>query len=848
MRSLTLKRMQVALSGLLLTVGLLLGLLPRGGPATPSLTLSSLQERTGDPLTVAWQPTTGIPSFLAASQPTGRLAYRPTAAEAGKPVAIARGFLDENRALFRLKSVDEELRLLRLEPDHQLGYAHVRLAQVHHGLPVFARQLVVHLDPQHRIVAVNGGFAPALNLDLTPTIAAEQAEQLALEDLLDGQFDPYERARVTATILKNRSHQTIYVDDGGKATLTWAVTIMTNAPLGQWRYFVNARRLVVVHRIDSLEHGKYRRTFSAQNTTDIPGRLLIEEGERSRDAVAQAAHDAAGKVYDYYATIHKRDGIDGRGSPMVSTVHFGSDPADAENAAWVGEMQQMIYGDGGRLFRPLPYGLDVVGHEFTHGVIESTAGLVYQGQSGALNESYADIFGALIDAGNWTLGEQVVKSPPYPAPYLRSLEDPNLRGNYDPRNPLRGVGQPSHMREFANLPLSRRADNGGVHINSGIPNRAAFLVAQALGPQKMEQIYYRALTQYLTPDARFLDAGRATVRAAADLYGATEAEAVRAAFAEVGLDVGGGDTAPTPPSSTPQRGPAVPPPAQTLPAGCVNLVNNGGFESEIGWTQVSTNRSAIIDAELPYTGARSAWLGGTDKEPLQYIYQDVTIPANATSVQLEFYRNVHQEMKGLFGLFASDARFNVLVATPQGEVLGAVERLTSSQHGDDTWRQSRFDLSQLAGKSFRLVFASENPPNNVSGMFVDDVALVACSTGSGPAAPSTTSQELVFIQGTIVSGDTNRGVSGAQVFILKPGITASQAAADDAVTASEVLTLGTTDDNGFYQTQQPIARGQGYSVIIIARGYRPVLADGGMQLPADASNPTTVNATLRRSR
>ena len=148
----------------------------------------------------------------------------------------------------------------------------------------------------------------------------------------------------------------------------------------------------------------------------------------------------------------------------------------------------MIYGDGGQIFKPLSYGLDVVGHELTHGITENTANLVYEGQSGALNESYSDVFGSLIERKNWTMGETVVKSPPFPAPYLRSLEDPNMNGLYDPNDPLRGVGQPATVDEYARLPLSRRSDNGGVHINSGIPNHAAYFVAQALGNQKITVI------------------------------------------------------------------------------------------------------------------------------------------------------------------------------------------------------------------------------------------------------------------------------------------------------------------------------------------------------------------------
>lgn len=819
----------------------------------PRAAFAILQRRAGGLLAAHWDERSGIPTFIAGADGATPIPYTPTAAERGNPVAIARGFLDENRALFRLTGAAAELEAIPLEPDHQLGYAHVRLRQVYRGIPVFGRQLVVHLDPQERVMAVNGHFVPGIDVPTEPSIGREAAAAVALEDLIETQLEADERARVATEVLRDKTDLVVYVDEGGKATLAWRVTIMTRAPLGQWRYFVNARRPVVVGRFDSIAGAKQRRTHTAENSTDIPGRLIVQEGERSRDEVAQAAHDGAGRVYDYYFNTFKRDSVDGRGSPLVSTVHYGSDPQEAENAAWVGEAAQMIYGDGGRIFRPLPYGLDVVGHEFTHGVVESTADLVYEGQSGALNESYADVFGTLIAGSNWTIGSQVVKSPPYPLPYLRSLEDPNARGNYDPRNPIRGVGQPAHMREYANLPVSRRADNGGVHINSGIPNRAAFLVAQALGNQKMEQIYYRTLTQYLTPTANFLDAARATVRSATELYGAGDAEAVRGAFAQVGIDVNSGATAPTPPGAPAPGGPSTPRPSpdtpqpQPVPQGCTDLVTNGGFESETGWTQRSTAHTSIIDPELPHTGSRSAWLGGTDKEPVQYIFQDVTIPANATGVRLTYFRLIHRETSGIFGGLAGDADFNVLIADTSGKELGAVEELSSAQ-GDDTWREGGGDLSQFAGKTIRLVFHAENPRGNVSSFFVDDVALAACTTGAGPAAPSTGSQDLVYVQGKIANADTGRGVEGAQVVVLKPGVSASGAAADNRISADEALTRGTTDANGVYRTEAPVPRGQTFSVIVIASGFRTLVADNGMAVPANAPNPYTVNATVRRGR
>jgi Zn-dependent metalloprotease len=684
------------------------------------------------------------------------------------------------------------------------------------------------------------------------SLGARQAEDVAQRELLEQQLEPAEAARVQANVLRNKTSMIVYVDRSGKATLTWQVKIQTTAPLGQWTIFVNANRPVVVHALDAGDNARRRQTYSAGNTTDIPGDLLIDEGERSRDPVAQAAHDGAGKVYDYYFNTFKRDAYDGQGSPMVSTVHFGSDPQDQENAAWISEAAQMIYGDGGRIFKPLAYGLDVVGHEFTHGVVDNTAQLVYEAQSGALNESYADVFGVLISGTDWEVGRDVVKSPPYPLPYLRSLKDPNAEGSYDPNDPLTGVGQPATVDEYANLPISRRFDNGGVHINSGIPNRAAYLVAQALGKDKMQQVYYRTMTQYLSPESDFLDAANATARAATDLYGANEANAVRTAFGQIGINIGGADTSPPPPATP--GGPQVPtPPAPAptppqVPAGCTDAIVAGSFESDAGWTQVTAKGSTtIIDTELPHSGARSAWLGGTDEESFQYIYQDVNIPANATTAKLSYYRLIHEETTGLLGAFSSEAKFSAVIANTQGDTLLSLEEIGSSQ-GDDAWHQATFDVSRLGGKTVRLVFAAENPLRNVSSMFVDDVALAVCTTGAGPAAPQPSSQDQVYIQGILSDADTGRGINGAQIFILRPGVSASQAAADDNIADDEVLTSGVADADGMYQTEAPVPRNQTYSAIVLARGYRPILADEEVQVPADSENPYPVDATLRRSR
>jgi hypothetical protein len=452
----------------------------------------------------------------------------------------------------------------------------------------------------------------------------------------------------------------------------------------------------------------------------------------------------------------------------------------------------------------------------------------------------------MIDRDNWTIGETVIKSPPFPVPYLRNMEDPSAGGRFDASNPLQSVGQPSNMSEYANLPFTRKSDNGGVHVNSGIPNRVAFLIAQAIGREKTEQIYYRTLTQILTPDSDFQAAAQATMRAAQDLFGATEVNAVSSAWQAVGLDVSGNapQNNPTPPARTPSPTPSKskqPTPVPQTTGGCTNIIVNGGFESSGGWIEETANTS-IIDTELPHSGQRSAWLGGQDQETLQYIYQDVSIPANAASVKLNYWRLVHEEKKNS-NRQVDDAKFWTVLANSDGDVLATVEQFVSSQ-GDDNWAQSSFDITQFAGKTVRVAFIASNPQDNISSYFVDDVELLSCTSGTPPETPPTSGNN-VFVTGLVKSSVTGRGIEGALFIVLKEGLSASDAAADDNITDDEVLTFGTSDANGTYQTNDAIPAGKTYSVVVIAQGFRPILADDGLKIPSNATNPFKINATMR---
>lgn len=242
---------------------------------------------------------------------------------------------------------------------------------------------------------------------------------------------------------------------------------------------------------------------------------------------AVSAHWNSIKCYDYFRSTFNRNSIDGNGGNIFAFVNVAeSNGAGMDNAFWNGDA--MWYGNGQDFFKPLAGGLDVGGHEMTHGVVEKTANLVYQNESGALNESFADIFGAMIDRDDWKIGEDVVKTGITPGGALRSLQDPH---NGDVTNG--DWWQPKHINEKYN----GSQDNGGVHINSGIVNHAFYLFATnaAVGKDRAEQVYYKALKDYLVKSSKFVDSRIAVLKAAQDLYGQSVVNAAAAAFDAVGI-------------------------------------------------------------------------------------------------------------------------------------------------------------------------------------------------------------------------------------------------------------------------------------------------------------------------
>lgn len=250
---------------------------------------------------------------------------------------------------------------------------------------------------------------------------------------------------------------------------------------------------------------------------------------------AVSAHYNGLKAYDYFLNTHGRESINGNKGNIVSFVNVRDDDgSNMDNAFWNGSA--IFYGNGAQAFDPLAASLDVAGHEMAHGVIQTTANLRYQGESGAMNEAFADIFGSMIDRDDWLIGEDIARTSAFPSGALRSMSDPHNGGN--------SLNDPGYQPRTVAEMFTGSSDNGGVHINSGIINYAYYLfVTQNSNVTKdiAERVFYRALTTYLISSSQFVDLRIAVINASNDLYGTAVANAAASAFSAVGIG-GGGQT------------------------------------------------------------------------------------------------------------------------------------------------------------------------------------------------------------------------------------------------------------------------------------------------------------------
>ncbi len=481
-------------------------------------------------------------------------------------------FFGEMKLVTKISRPEESLAISGIYSD-EIGMTHVSAVQKYRGVRIYGSESSLHLSSSNEIF--NGRlYNIDREINTEPLFSADQVLAAVTRDIKrrtvwkemsvkEKEISKYESPSLSICILPQENNT---------YTLAYEIEIRPNF-LERWRYFVDARtgRILKKYNITCsdgpatanaidlngvsrplntyLQNGSYSLvnavehmynsstgdgvvlTLNANNTstTNLDYRYVSSATNSWSIPASVSAHYNAAMTYKYFYNTFGRNSLNGQGGNIISLINVTEkDGSSMENAFWNG--YAVFYGNGGSNFKPLAGALDVTAHELGHGVVSNTANLEYYGQSGAVNETYADIFGAMVDRNDWLIGEDITKTGFSPSGALRNMADPHNMGTSIADH----YWQPKHVSEM----YLGGNDNGGVHVNSGIGNYAYYLFATALASkEKAEKIFYRALTTYLKSTSQFIDLRIAVVQSAKDLYGAASTEASEAAkaFDAVGI-------------------------------------------------------------------------------------------------------------------------------------------------------------------------------------------------------------------------------------------------------------------------------------------------------------------------
>ncbi len=448
------------------------------------------------------------------------------------------------------RGADDDFTFGVVETD-QVGQTHVRMHQLYRGLPVVGGQLIVHMT-RDAVVGINGRFLADLDLDTTVALSPAQLSAAAEAWTADNGGLAVSLVEVGETV--------VYAGDleaEPRTAVRVRLAYHDSEGVQVDDVYVDANAGVALGKVPRVYRAKNRKIYNMNQAcistgNEMPGTLMFSEGGSSTDTAAMGAYNGTGTTYDYYKTRFNRDSYDNAGAAIVSSVHgqFSTGySCDKNNAAWFDSpYNQMVFGDGdGTTFLNLATSLDVTAHELTHAVTSRSADLVYEKESGALNEAVSDILGEgtafYAGKGDWKIGAEIY-TPSTSGDALRYFANPTADGyskDYYPERLYSGTCTPSSSN-----------DQCGVHGNSGIANLQFYLLSQggthprgkttvsvpAIGIAKAEQIWYRALTSYMTSTTTFQGARTATASAASALYGGTctaEWTAVHKAWDAVGV-------------------------------------------------------------------------------------------------------------------------------------------------------------------------------------------------------------------------------------------------------------------------------------------------------------------------
>jgi Zn-dependent metalloprotease len=776
-------------------------------PPTDAALLAQLNQLAGGGVQTAVHAATGKLRFLSA--PAGRPIAAASGLAAATPEQAARAFLASYGQLFGLSSPDRELTLMQQEA--LAGRSFVRFQQVYQGIPVLAGELVVQTTAQRAVASTNGEILPGLQLDVQPRVAADQAASQALAAVAKYQGVDAAGLRVSAPQLWIYNPALLGGPGIPVSRLVWRTEVKAAAAGEPIRELVliDAQTGKLALHFNQIADAKRRFVCNDKNTVDAdgnpdnnctPDKYVRSEGQAATgNADVDLAYDYSGKTYDYYFNNFGRDSLDGKGLPLISLVKY-CDPSEAcpfENAFWDGH--QMTYGDG------FASADDVVGHELTHGFTDFTSHLFYYYQSGAINESLSDVFGELIDqtdgAGNdspavaWQMGEDL------PASFgvIRDMSDPTRFNDPD--------------RTGSTLYKGDSTDSGGVHTNSGVNNKAAYLIAAGgsfngqtitgLGLAKTGALYYTVEVAYLTSGSDYQDLYNYLPAACASLaasgaYGLTASDCAQVLKAVTATEMNlVPDNATAPEAAVCNSGNS-----QDLFFDDFENPASGNWASAAtsgsldGWYYPPTVNPYNFDATYATSGKYNLWgddPGGnpnTDPPaPADFsiaMTRDIAVPANTfmhfrhafgfeTSVSgltnydggvVEYSTNGGTSWNDAGSLFTSGSGqngYNATLDTGNGNPLEGRAAFGGASLG---YISSRADLSGLAGQNvrFRFRIGADNYSGDY-GWFIDDVRIYTCSATPPVASLAASSLSVKENAGTLKIQLNLNGVTSQPVTV-----------------------------------------------------------------------------------
>jgi Zn-dependent metalloprotease len=708
--------------------------------------VDQLNQLTGSKVRMGTHALTGKVRFIGVDpsnpirQPAG-LSAKPTPEEA------ARGFLSTYGTLFGLIDQARELSVMHTKSGEQ-GRSFVRFQQVHSGIPVVGGELIVQVNSSNNIVSANGKVLPDVSVNTTPSISADVAVEVALELILKHYGNKYNLDRSSLQVSKPELwiyNPMIFGVNQNLTHLVWRIEVYPTELLPiKELVLVDAHLGKVALHFNQIDTALYRLIYDQNNVVPphtlpgLPSDLKRSEGQGpSGIADVDNAYDYAGDTYNFYWTYHGRDSLDNAGMQLISTTRYCPDAGHCPyvNAFWNGA--QMVYGQG------FASGLDVVGHEMTHGVTSHESNLFYYMQSGAINESFSDIWGEFIEKvylggdTQWLLGEAL------PIGAIRSMSNPPL------------YSQPDRMGNTTYY-YCGTSDGGGVHTNSGVGNKAAYLMAVggtfngitvgSIGITKAAKIYYEVQTHLFTSASDYNDLYDALRQACANLVGTSGITVSNCQQVENAVNATEMNQQPA--SCQAQEAPVCDS-GQIVTLFFDDLENTSSGKWTQGYTVGGANRWYYPQNTNPYgvdltyaTSGQYNFFGDdycSTSDSYIAMTQNVTLPAGAYlhfnhAYDFEYIGSTYYDggvieysvNGGVWTDAGSLITYNGYTGTlDASNPLGARSAFVGDSWG---YISTRLDLHTLAGQNVRFRFRIGTDSSGCNyGWFIDDIRVYTCS-------------------------------------------------------------------------------------------------------------------------